>query len=113
MTSPVGGRKWWREHLRATSAFKIRENRKYHFFKVTNDNPRRVTNRQVSNEGKLKDELYRTNLFTDAEWETKVLLGSARKQIDWVCRLDDSLWVIEFKLVQKGDVKIDIRQIGQ
>jgi hypothetical protein len=113
MSSAVGGREWWLERLEALSSFKVTEDEEGRFFHVTNESPRPIPNRLFSREGRLKDELYRLNLFTDAEWETKVRLGTARKQIDWVAKMGGCLWIIEFKIVSIDGLKIDIRQIGQ
>jgi hypothetical protein len=113
VTSAVGGRDWWLERLEALPFFKVNEDRQGHFFRVTNEDPKPIPNRLFSREGRLKDGLYRMNLFTDAEWETKVRLGSARKQIDWVARMGGCLWIVEFKIVKSDDLKIDIRQVGQ
>ena len=53
------------------------------------------------------------NLFPDTEKEEKVRLGSGKPQIDLTSRIDDSVWVIECKILESRSAKIDIHRIGQ
>lgn len=112
-SSLIGDGTWWLQYLSKNPDYDLRQDKENGSIEVTSRQPYGFLSELKSPEKMLKDDLSKFGLFPDSSFEVKVKLGRDEKHIDVLSVTDDSIWVIECKIVESSLAKIDIRQIGQ